>query len=116
MTAQAGRTASAEASARATLGAWAAVCAFIRESVAQAGIDPAQVGALRLAPPPDPLPDGEPQEEFVLCDGDGLASVFAEKIGQMARRYEDGHEPDFANASLAELFAWCISRENRPLC
>jgi hypothetical protein len=39
-----------------------------------------------------------------------LAGVFADKIGQIARRYEDGSKPDFANASLAELLAWCISR------
>jgi hypothetical protein len=36
---------------------------------------------------------------------DGLAGMFAAKIGDMARRYQDGSEPDFANASLAELFA-----------
>ena len=34
----------------------------------------------------------------------------AAKIGGNARRYEDGHEPDFANASLAELFAWSLVR------
>jgi hypothetical protein len=36
--------------------------------------------------------------------------MFAAKIGDMARRYQDGSEPDFANASLAELFAWCLVR------
>jgi len=110
MTAQAGHAESAQASGRAALGAWAAVCTLVREQLAQAGVDPEQVGALRLTPPPNPLPEGQPQEEFVLSDGDGLASVFAGKIGQLAGRYEDGSKPDFANASLAELLAWCISR------
>jgi hypothetical protein len=36
--------------------------------------------------------------------------MFAEKIGDIARRLRDGHEPDFASASLAELLAWCLSR------
>jgi hypothetical protein len=39
-----------------------------------------------------------------------LAGIFAAKIGDVARRYQGGHEPDFANASLAELFAWCLAR------
>ena len=34
------------------------------------------------------------------------------EIGGNAQRYEDGHEPDFANASLAELFAWSLVRHN----
>jgi hypothetical protein len=39
-----------------------------------------------------------------------LAGKFAAKIGDMARRYQDGSAPDFANASSAELFAWCLAR------
>src|SRR5437016_4316209 len=76
MTAQAGHADSAEASERAAVGAWAAVCTLVREKLTQKGIDPEQVGALRLAPPPIPLPEGDSQDEFVLADGDGLASVF----------------------------------------
>jgi len=40
-----------------------------------------------------------------------LAGKFAAKIGDMARRYQDGSAPDFANASSAELFAWCLARQ-----
>jgi hypothetical protein len=36
--------------------------------------------------------------------------MFAAKIGDTARRYQDGSEPDFANASLVELFAWGLAR------
>ena len=110
MAAQAGCFDSAQATERASLVARAAACTLIREKLAQAGIDPEQVGALRLAPPVSPLLGGEAQDAFVLSDGDGLAGVFADKIGQIARRYQDGSKPDFANASLAELLAWCISR------
>ena len=48
------------------------------------------------------------------CDrpgSDSLARKFATKIADSARLYEDGHEPDFANASLAELFAWSLIRQ-----
>jgi hypothetical protein len=44
------------------------------------------------------------------ADAGSLAGVFAEKIGELARQYEDGHEPDFATASLSELFAWSLAR------
>jgi len=94
---------------RRALGAWAAVCEFVRDGLVCAGIDPARAGALRLAPP-STNEDREAAGEFVIEDADGLADTFAEKIGQLARRYEDGQEPNFANASLAELFAWCLSR------
>jgi hypothetical protein len=54
---------------------------------------------------------GRADEEFDLAGGDSLASMFAAKIGDNAQRYEDGHEPDFAKASLAELFAWSLIRQ-----
>ena len=47
---------------------------------------------------------------FAASDDDGLASIFAAKMGDMARRYQDGSEPDVTKASLAELFAWCLAR------
>ena len=50
------------------------------------------------------------EEELAVGDHDGLAGIFAVKIGDIARRFRDGHEPDFASASLAELFAWCVAR------
>jgi hypothetical protein len=126
------QTGSAKARDRSALSALAAVCALVRERLVQAEIDPARVGALRLAPPADPLPprtvggkkasgvitDDQPArspgdgagEEFVASDSDSLAGIFAEKLGEMARRYEDGSEPAFGNASLAELLAWCLAK------
>jgi hypothetical protein len=104
------------------------VCAIVRDRLARAGIDPTRAQALRLgeaaelqraeaAPHLDPLPaipgssPGRARQQFeevAASDGDGLAGMLAAKIGDMARRYQDGSEPDFANASLAELFAWCL--------
>lgn len=52
-------------------------------------------------------------EDLAARDGYGLVGIFAAKIGEMARRYEDGHRPDFANAALVELFAWCLARPAR---
>jgi len=112
---------------RAVLGARALVCAIVRDKVAQSGIDPTTVQALRLAPEFDPaaampLRDARRREkpnedvirkafaEFAASDGDSLAGLFAAKISEMTCHYEDGHEPDFANASLAELFAWCLAK------
>jgi hypothetical protein len=50
------------------------------------------------------------EEELASGDHDGLAGNFAVKIRDIARRFRDGHEPDFTSASLAELFAWCVAR------
>ncbi len=99
------------------LRAQAAVCALVGDALAQAGIDPARARALHLIPRPDPLPANEAKEqvdEFAASDDDGLADRFAAKIGDLARRYENGREPDFGNASLAELFAWSLARRPRP--
>jgi hypothetical protein len=108
---------SAQGLDRCTLNAWAAVIEIVREGLAAAGIDPARVGALRLIPPAGQAADGagalslsEEIPEFTLGDDGGLADAFATKIAALARQYEDGCEPDFGKASLAELFAWCISR------
>ena len=109
MTAEAARADTAAGLDRRALGAWAAVCTFVRGGLVRAGIDPACASALRLAPPSANEERGE-AEEFVIDDPDGLAGMFAEKIGELARRYQDGQEPNFANASLAELFAWCLAR------
>jgi len=113
---------------RGALGALAAVRAFVRDGLVRAGIDPARARALRQAPfPPraaldasaipaggqSPVSCADQTEEvgdFVVEDADGLAAIFTERIGALVRRYEDGHEPDFANASLAELLAWCLAR------
>lgn len=97
---------------RSALGALGAVCAFVHDGLVRAGVDPARARALRLVlPDPSAANDSnEDPEEFVIDDADGLAGIFAGKIAELVRRYEDGHEPDFARASLAELFAWCLAR------
>jgi hypothetical protein len=121
LAAPAARADSAEAVDRCVLRAWAAVCAVVNDGLARAGIDPARASALRLAPHPSPLPAvpgsspgraREEFEEFAVRDSDGLAGRFAAKIGDMARRYQDGYQPDFPNASSAELFAWCLAQPN----
>jgi hypothetical protein len=104
---------SAEDLDRCALKARAAVCALVGEALAEAGIDPACAPALRLAPHPDLLPAigaKEQIEELAASEDDGLAGKFAAKIGDIARRYEDGCKPDFGIASLAELFAWSLVR------
>jgi hypothetical protein len=113
--AKADDTDSSEASDHTLPNALSAVRALVRRRLVERGIDPERVGALRLAPPQELLRAAESEEEFVLSDRDGLAGVFAEKIGEVARRYEDGHEPDFANASLAELLAWCLAGGGAPV-
>ena len=101
---------------RLALEAWAAVAAVVRDGVAQAGIDPAGIRALHL------LPDlgsdrsvqfEEPGEEFVTSNSDGLAATFVDRLAGIVRAYEDGREPDFVNASLAELLAWCLWRKGK---
>lgn len=96
---------------------WNTVCAIVRDGLVQAGIDPACATALwlRAAEPPmaerdHKLDPGCLEEASAAGDGDGLAEMFAAKIGGIAGRFGDGHEPDFASASLAELLAWCASR------
>ena len=85
----------------------------------QAGIDPACAAALRLGgtvadmtDPGEVLEAGRVAAELTAADHDGLAGIFAVKIGEIARRFRDGHQPDFASASLAELFAWCVARRD----
>ena len=129
ITAKAASRDSATGPDRGALGALAAVCAFVRDSLVRAGIDPARARALRQAPSPPPaaadasaIPAerhpavaargdrAEEVGEFVVEDADGLAAIFTERIGALVRRFDDGHEPDLANASLAELLAWCLAR------
>jgi hypothetical protein len=116
LTAEAVCAEAAEAVDRCAIRAWVVVCAVVNDGLAQAGIDPARARALRLAPHPNRLPASGARgqfEELGARDSDGLADKFAAKIGDMARRYQDGPEPDFANASSAELFAWCLARPVR---
>ena len=100
-----------------TLRAWNRVCDLVRDGLLRAGIDPESAIALQLGGMAAHMTDiaDKPEvrrreEELAVGDRDGLAGIFAVKIRDIARRFRDGHEPDFASASLAELFAWCVAR------
>ena len=102
---------------RCTLRAWNTVCRIVRDYMVQAGIDPACAAALQLggrvsdmADPGEVLEGACVAAELTAGDHDGLAGIFAARIGETARRFRDGREPDFGSASLAELFAWCVAR------
>ncbi len=126
---QAGRVTSADDIARERRCRWrrrAAIGAAVRCWLAQAGIDPARAVMLRaadaagarLAATQDatrvpPHPDKSPPEHCWLDPA----------TARLVERYSSGElrEPDLAQASLAELFAWCIARnaaatEDRDVC
>ncbi|MGA7862790.1 MAG: hypothetical protein WCA23_02125, partial [Stellaceae bacterium] len=99
--------------------AWNTVCNLVREGLVQSGIDPEIATAVQLggmaghrAEFDDTLELERFEEELAVGDHDGLAGIFIVKIEDIARRFRDGHEPDFASASLAELFAWCVARRD----
>jgi hypothetical protein len=100
-----------------TLRAWIRVCDLVRDGLAQASVDSESATAVQLGGMAAHMTDiaDKPemqrrQEELAVGDQDGLAGIFREKIGDIVRRFRDGREPDFASASLAELFAWCVAR------
>ena len=95
-----------------TPSAWSRVRAFVRDGLLQAGIDPECAAALRQGAADDELEelDARFEDEPAVVEPDGLAGEFRARITGIARRFEDGHEPDFASASLAELLAWCLHR------
>ncbi len=100
-----------------TLRAWNRVCDLVRDGLVQAGVDPESATALRLGGMAAHMTDiadkpemRRSEEELAARDQDGLAGIFTAKIRDIGRRFRDGHEPDFASASLAELFAWCVAR------
>jgi hypothetical protein len=102
-----------------TLRAWNTVCDLVRDGLVQAGIDPESATAVQLGGMAAHMTDiadtpeaRRPEEQLAVGDHDGLADIFTVKIGDIARRFRDGHEPDFASASLAELFAWCVARRD----
>jgi hypothetical protein len=118
LTAAAARVDSATDLDRSALRAWVSVCAVVRDGLTRSGIDPARARALRLgeAAAAQLAESGgitdlrRADEELATSDHDGLAGTFAAKIGDLARGFQDGRDPDFSNASLAELFAWCLAR------
>jgi hypothetical protein len=92
-------------------------CGLVRDGLVQAGVDPERATAVQLGGMAAHMtdiadkPEGRcREEELAVGDHDGLAGIFTVKIRDSARRFRDGHEPDFASASLAELFAWCVAR------
>jgi len=131
LSAETARSESAEARMRATLRARVTIGMAVREELALSGIDPTQIHALRLAEAaaaelaslgesPEPGRDaaadfpadgaGNQSDCLAAARSDGLVDRFVRKIADLANRYQDGSEPDFANASLAELFAWHLAR------
>jgi hypothetical protein len=102
---------------RCTLRAWNTVCGLVHDGLVEAGIDPERATALQLGGIAVHMTDHRlegrhVEEELAVGDHDGLAGIFAGKIRDIARRFRDGHEPDFTSASLAELFAWCVARRD----
>jgi hypothetical protein len=103
---------------RERLQATAKVCAAVCAVLVRSGIDPASAFALHrheaetaeLAGRGEKSDWAGADEKFARSDGDVLANVFFAKIGDMAQRYQDGQQPEFARASLAELFAWCSAQ------
>ena len=100
-----------------TLRAWITVCDLVCDGLVQAGVDPESATAVQLGGMAAHMTDiadtpelRRLEKELASGDHDGLAGIFAVKIRDIARRFRDGHEPDFASASLAELFAWCVAR------
>ena len=100
-----------------TLRAWNTVCDLVCDGLVQAGVDPEGATAVQLGGMAAHMTDiadtpelRRLEKELASGDHDGLAGIFAVKIRDIARRFRDGHEPDFTSASLAELFAWCVAR------
>ena len=111
------------ASHRRSLRACVVLCQLIRERFLVLGIDSTlaeslqrgDVAAAELAAIPD-TPELERADETILrtncSNSHGAAHQFREKIGRMAELYCSGqHRIDFANASLVQLFAFCIASE-----
>jgi hypothetical protein len=91
--------------------AWRRVCAIVREELIRSGVEAARVEALLPRGASETRDLEGPDEELVLPGGDSAADMFAAKIRDNAKRYQQiEHAPDFANASLAELFAWSLAR------
>jgi len=100
-----------------TLRAWNTVCDLVCDGLVQAGVDPESATAVQLGGMAAHMTDiadtpevRRLEKELAVGDHDGLAGIFTVKIRDIARRFRDGHEPDFTSASLAELFAWCLAR------
>jgi hypothetical protein len=92
---------------------------LIRERLIAMGIDPTlavslkrgEEAAAELAAIPDTPQLQIADQAISSSSGDGSGRVRA-KILNMAERYRDGGKPDFANASMIELFAFVVAAES----
>src|SRR5215469_10090452 len=92
------------------------ICEAIREQLALMGFDPALAVSLQRGEQAAvERPDSETLRaaDAAITRGDqqddgAASSVIAAQVAPMATPFRDGSEPDFAHASLAELFAFCF--------
>ncbi len=105
---------------RRLLRAEAAIGSLVREALARRGVDPGAVTRLRLADDAAAaLAALSDTPELARADREALppatererasADVITAKIRGMTRSFAAAPAPDFANASLAELFAWSLA-------
>jgi hypothetical protein len=101
----------------------AAIGAAVRRSLARRGIEPSRVAALAVAdeaeaelvmlgdPPPPPAAESSAWDRDLSPDP---LLRLNDRLGRLAARYrgDPRTEPDLAQASLAELFAWCIAADD----
>jgi hypothetical protein len=96
------------------------ICEAIREQLALMGFDPALAVSLRCgeraAIELAAIPDSETLRaaDAAIMRSDqhvegATSSIIAAQVASMAAHFRDGSEPDLAHASLAELFAFCLS-------
>ena len=110
---------------RKTLRAIVAICEAIRERLLLMGLDPAlavsllrgEQAAAHLAAIPDSVTLRAADEAMTRGDqkdDTGAVSIIIGRMQRMAVLYRDGAQPDLANASLTELFAFCFAMEKSP--
>jgi hypothetical protein len=101
------------------------ICDAIRERLLLMGLDPALAVSLqrggKAAAELAAIPDSEAlraADEAITRgdhndDGEALGIPMAQ-IERMAKHFDDGSPPDLANASLAQLFAFCFGNKKLP--
>jgi hypothetical protein len=110
---------------RKTLRAIVEICEAIRERLLLMGLDPTlavsllrgEQAAAQLAAIPDSVALRAADETMTRSDQNddgGASSMIIARIERMAAHFRDGGQPDLANASLAELFAFCFAMEKLP--
>jgi hypothetical protein len=101
------------------------ICDAIRERLLLMGLDPALALSLqrggKAAAELAAIPDSEAlraADEAITRgdqndDGEALG-IPMPQIERMAKHFDDGSQPDLANASLAQLFAFCFGNKKLP--